>query len=120
MGQKYFLFRPISSHWTNRLLQSIAFLILVSISIHAQAEGKRAIKARAMPVYPEIAKRMKIFGLVKIEATVDQEGKVTAVKSVEGNQILAVAAEESVKKTRFEPGSEVTTEEIEINFPRVN
>jgi TonB family protein len=120
MDQKDCSSRPAALSWAHWLLKSITFLILLSITIQAHGEGKRAIKARVMPVYPEIAKRMKIFGLVKIEATVDPEGKVTTVKVLEGNQILAVAAEESVKKSRYEPGAEVTTEEVEINFPRIN
>ncbi|HEV2486264.1 MAG TPA: energy transducer TonB [Terracidiphilus sp.] len=79
--------------------------------------GRRAaIKTRVVPVYPEIAKRMRIGGTVNIQATVDAEGTVKDVKTVSGNHMLAVAAEDAVRHWKFAPGSGDTIVNLEVNF----
>ncbi len=52
----------------------------------------RVVKSKVPPVYPEIAKRMKITGVVKVEATVDADGKVTDVKTLSGSRTLSPTA----------------------------
>jgi TonB family protein len=89
------------------------------MAVPAQAAGDRSIKTRVAPSYPEIAKRMRVFGKVKVEATVDPEGKVTAVKTIDGNHLLAMAAEDAVRRWKFEPGNATSTEEVDIDFPRL-
>ncbi len=102
------------------ILRLFLVVCMVVLALPALAASDRAVRLRVVPMYPEIAKRMHIFGLVKIEATVDAEGKVTGVKTVEGNRILSVSAEEAVKKMKFAAGSAETTEVVEIDFPRAN
>jgi TonB family protein len=98
-----------------RLAQAAALALAVSLAMPASAADGRAIKSRFPPVYPEIAKRMRISGVVRLEVTVDAEGKVTDVKPLSGNTMLSTAAIEAVRRWRFEPGSE-STEEISLNF----
>jgi TonB family protein len=76
----------------------------------------RAVKSKVPPIYPEIAKRMKVTGQVKIEATVDADGKVTDVKTVSGSRTLSPAAEEAVRKWKFAPAAAATTENVDVNF----
>jgi TonB family protein len=98
-----------------RVLQVLTLALLVALAMPALA-ASRAVKSRVAPLYPEIARRMKITGAVRIEATVDSEGKVTTVKTLEGNRVLSSAAEDAVHKWRFEPGPAETTEEVILNF----
>jgi len=93
-----------------------ALLLVLALALPASAAGDRAVKSRVSPSYPEMAKRMKISGAVKIEATVDADGKVTAVKTLDGNRMLATAAEDAVKKWKFEAGAGETTVEATLNF----
>ncbi|MDR3774764.1 MAG: energy transducer TonB [Terracidiphilus sp.] len=86
------------------------------MALPAKAADERAIKSKVAPAYPEIAKRMRITGIVKVEATVDAEGKVTAVKTLSGNRTLASAAEEAVSKWRFAPGDGNSTVDVDLNF----
>jgi len=104
------------SHVSRSLFRAGAFALLLSMSMPAHAAGDRVIKTRVSPTYPELAKRMKISGIVKLEATVDAEGKVTAVKTVEGNRMLSTAAEDAVHKWRFSTGEGVDTVPVEVNF----
>ena len=90
--------------------------LVVALALTASAAGERAIKSRVPPVYPELAKRMKIMGVVKVEATVDADGNVTGVKTVDGNRMLSPAAEEAVKKWKFEGGDGVATIQVELKF----
>ena len=87
------------------LLSACAIALAAFLALPAIAGDTRAIKSRVAPVYPEIAKRLKISGEVKLEALVDAQGKVKSVKAVSGNHMLGEAAEEAVKGWRFETGS---------------
>jgi len=92
---------------------TLAMLLAFVTPAHA---ADRLVKTRVNPLYPEIAKRMKITGIVKMEVTVDPEGKVTAVKTIEGNRMLSMAAEDAVHKWKFAPGEGVETVTVDINF----
>ena len=89
--------------------------LALAMALPANA-GERAIKSKVSPVYPEIAKRMKITGAVKLEATVDAEGKVTGVKTLSGNSMLSPAAEEAVRKWKFAPAAAESIVEVNLNF----
>jgi TonB family protein len=77
---------------------------------------KRKVKTRIMPEYPLVARQLSLQGKVKIETTISAEGRVTGVKVVGGNPVLAAAAQDALKKWRFEPAPKDTTEIIEIDF----
>lgn len=98
------------------VLQAVSFVLIAGMALQAAAAGERTIKSRVAPVYPEVAKRLKITGIVVIEASVDADGKVTEVKTVSGNRMLSIAAEEAVSKWKFVPGPKNTTESVAINF----
>lgn len=98
------------------LFQAAALALMLAMAVPARAADERAVKSRVNPLYPEIAKRMKITGVVKVEATVDADGKVTDVKTISGNHMLGAAAEDAVRKWRFAPGPATSTVDIELNF----
>jgi TonB family protein len=98
------------------LLQAAAFALLVIVALPARAGDDRAVKSRVAPVYPEIAKRLRVSGEVKLEATVDAQGKVKDVKPVSGNHMLEEAAEDAVRQWKFEPGDGDATVTVAINF----
>lgn len=103
-------------HAGARLMQAAALALMVTLAMPAHAADARAVKSRTPPVYPEIARRMKVTGEVKIMVTVDAEGKVTDVQPLSGNRILSAAAEEAVRKWRFDPGPGISTVEVAVNF----
>ncbi len=90
--------------------------VLAAMAVPGRAADERAIKSRVAPIYPEIAKRMRVSGVVRLEVTVDAEGRVTAVKPVSGNQMLSTAAQEAVKKWRFASGDGQATVQVSLNF----
>jgi TonB family protein len=55
------------------------------------------------PVYPELAKRVHLSGDVHLEAFIDEEGNVTEVKILDGNQLFCDAAVEAVRQWKYTP-----------------
>lgn len=108
--------RPSVRRAGTMLLQAAALALVVVLAIPARAADERAVKQRVPVVYPEIAKRMKIGGEVRVQATVDATGKVTAVKAISGNHMLTTAAEDAVKKWKFDSGAGEATVTVAINF----
>ncbi len=99
-----------------RLMQAAALALVFTMTLPVKAADERPVRSRVAPVYPELAKRMRISGAVKVEATVDPEGKVTSVKTLSGNHALSPAAEEAVSKWKFAPGEGVATVDVDVNF----
>ena len=60
------------------------------------------MKIKVAPVYPDLARRMNITGVVKIAVTVSTNGSVKNAKVIGGHPVLASAALDAVKKWRFE------------------
>ncbi len=98
------------------LLRAAVVVLGVLLALPGRAAEERAIKLRVAPVYPELAKRMKITGIVKIEATVDAGGKVTDVKTINGNHALSTAAEDAVRKWKFASGDGEAKVDVEVSF----
>ena len=102
--------------WAARAVKASVLGLLLALALPGRAADDRAVKSRVSPLYPEIAKRMRISGVVKVQATVDADGKVTDVKAVSGNSVLMNAAEDAVRKWRFVPGPGVSQVEVTITF----
>jgi len=81
-----------------------------------QQEINRKAKFKVAPVYPELAKRMSITGVVKVLVTVSTNGSVKDAKLVGGHPVLASAALDAVKKWRFEAAQQESTGIVEFRF----
>ena len=97
-------------------LLQLALLALAITALPAHAADDRPVKQKIAPTYPELAKRMKISGVVKVSATVAPDGSVSATKTVSGNHMLSGAAEQAVQRWKFVPASEASTVEVDISF----
>ncbi len=81
-----------------------------------QEEATRKLKSQVSPVYPELARKMNITGVVKVQVTIAPNGTVKAVKLVGGHPLLASAALDTVKKWRYEAAKDETTTVVEFHF----
>ena len=81
-----------------------------------EQEGIRKTKSKVEPMYPDLARRMKISGVVKVDLTVAPNGTVKEAKVVGGHPVLANAVLDAVKKWRFETGPQETTETLQFRF----
>jgi protein TonB len=70
-------------------------------------EVTRPIKVYApAPRYPELARRIRLQGLVIVQAVIDREGNVVSAEVVKGEPMgLSEAALEAVRQWRFQPAT---------------
>lgn len=80
-----------------------------------ETEQRKLVK-RVEPTYPETLQRLKIGGVVRVEATISPKGNVEHVELLGGNPILAEAAIDAVKQWIYSPASSRTTIDISIPF----
>lgn len=98
----------------------IIALAAVATTVNAQQslpeDGKRKIKTRIAPAYPELARRMNVAGKVKIEIVVAADGRVRSARPIGGHPLLIQACLEAVKDWKFVASAEETTQILEFDF----
>jgi Ca-activated chloride channel family protein len=60
-------------------------------------------KTLPLPLYPETAKRMRVAGIVTVEVTIDESGKVVEARAASGPALLRDAAVNAARQARFSP-----------------
>ena len=83
-------------------------------------EISRKVKSKVNPSYPEIAKRMNISGTVKLVVVVAPNGAVKSTKVLGGHPLLVSAAEEAIKKWKFEAAPAEDSGVVEFTFKPEN
>lgn len=84
----------------------------------AQTPGhpERRVVYRVAAVYPELAKRDHIRGVVRLEIVVGPNGTVKSTKPLGGAPVLIPSAIDAVLTWRFEAAPRETTEIVQIIF----
>jgi TonB family protein len=107
------------SRWT-QLAMSVAAVALLASGASAQQsntdEGKRKVKTRTSPTYPELARRMNVSGKVKIEVIITPDGHVRSSRVIGGHPLLVQSCQDAVKEWKFFPAPEESTQIIEFDF----
>jgi len=98
-----------------------AVLLVLSMRLVAQtpssaSPAERKVTSRVDPVYPDLAKKMHIHGVVRIEAIVRTNGVVKSTRVLGGNPVLVDAALDAVAKWKFEPSQNETTQVVQVSF----
>jgi TonB family protein len=102
--------------WAFRALVLAAVLSLVGVSTQAQESGRRRLLSRAAPAYPELARRMSLEGVVKVDALVAPDGTVKAAEVKGGHPLLAPAAVDAVLRWKWESAPHETHEIVAVKF----
>ena len=106
--------------WIRKLLVGGALLALFGTHAIAQSagteEGKRKVKTKVAPAYPELAKRMNVAGKVKIEVIITPEGRVKSTRALGGHPLLVQACIDAVKEWKFSAAPEESTQVVEFEF----
>lgn len=107
------------------MLKHAIFVLAISVALTtsmpaqttpATSSAERKVTNRIAPTYPELAKRMHLQGIVKVEAIVRPNGTVKSTRVLGGNPVLVDAATEAVSKWKFESGANETTEMVQLTF----
>jgi TonB family protein len=105
--------------WTRFAAPAIALLMFASATFSQTSgtdEGKRKIKTKIAPNYPELARRMNVSGKVKIEVIITPDGRVRSTRVLGGHPLLVQVCQDSVKEWKFFPSPEETTQVVEFDF----
>jgi len=95
---------------------AIAFVSQTALAQTAEQTGDRKATQKVNPAYPDLARHANISGTVKLEATISASGQVKNVKILGGHPLLAGAAEDALRKWKYQPGSAETTTIVEFHF----
>lgn len=106
------------------LIVALSGLTIYGVAQAGQSSGSspqasdiyRRAKIKVQPEYPELARKMELAGVVKIEVTVAPNGTVKAARVVGGHPVLAGAALDAARKWRFEPAPAESSGVIEFKF----
>lgn len=103
-----------------------ALLLAVTLGLGASGTALRAqdhendltrqARSKVQPMYPELARKMKISGMVKLAVVVAPNGTVKEAKVLGGHPVLAAAALEAVQKWRFAPAAAESTGTVDFKF----
>jgi len=79
-------------------------------------ELSRKPKTKVAPVYPEVARRMGVAGIVKLSVVVAPNGKVKSSKVIGGHPVLVNAAMDAMKQWKFESAPTESSGTVEFKF----
>jgi TonB family protein len=94
----------------------LALALVALVPVLAYGEDARKVKTSAPPEYPELARRMNIRGVARVEVTITPEGAVKSVKELGGNPVLVDALIRAVKKWKYEPADKTSVVEVKFDF----
>jgi len=108
--------------WIPKLVASAVLALLFGAAVFSQSaeEGKRKVRTRVSPTYPELAKRMNVVGKVKIEVIITPDGRVKSTRAMGGHPLLVQACLDAVKEWKFASATEETTQVVEFEFTGSN
>jgi len=78
--------------------------------------SERRVVYKVAAVYPELATRDHIRGVVRLEVVVGANGTVKSTKPLGGAPVLIPSAIDAVRQWRFEAAPKETTEIVQIIF----
>lgn len=109
--------------WSQLAVFAVAAALFASGAFAQSAstdEGKRKVKSKTSPTYPELARRMSVSGKVKIEVIITPDGRVRSTRVIGGHPLLVQSCQDAVKEWKFVPAPEETTQVVEFDFHGVS
>lgn len=108
--------------WIQKLIASGVLVLLFGTVAFSQSaeEGKRKVKTKVSPIYPELARRMNVVGKVKIEVIITPDGRVKSTRALGGHPLLVQACVDAVKEWKFAAAAEESTQMVEFEFTGSN
>ena len=94
----------------------LVLAILLLVPVLSYGEDTRKVKSSVPPEYPELARKLNIHGIARVEATVTPDGTVKSVKELGGNPVLVEALVRAVKKWKYEPADQTSVIQIKFDF----
>src|SRR5471030_2003275 len=123
MLNSIWIWRRARPRWVRSIVFASLVAVFSTLSYHpsyAQATAPQAtarkLKSRVEPQYPELARRNKIIGSVRVELIIAPNGKVKDVKVLGGSPVLVEATVAAVMKWKYEPALEESRVIIKFDY----
>jgi len=91
-------------------------MALLLAAVNLPAQETRKVLSNPVPVYPEMAKRLRLTGVVKVQVVIAPNGQIKQTKVLGGHPVLVTAVEETLKNWKYAPASAETTTQLEFSF----
>jgi len=103
---------PLVSSWASALI----VMAMSLCALTALGQDARKTVSNPPPVYPELARRMNLTGMVRIELVAGADGQVKESKVLGGHPILIDAALKALRDWKYERASSETKIQVEFKF----
>lgn len=89
-------------------------LVLAAVNLPAQ-EARKAL-SNPVPRYPDLARNLRLSGVVKVQIVIAPDGKITSTKVLGGHPLFVSSVEDTLKSWKYAPAGVETTAELTFNF----
>ena len=91
-------------------------MALILPAANLPAQGSRKVLSNPEPPYPEVARRLRLTGVVKVQVTIAPDGKIKETKIMGGHPIFVNSVEQTLKDWKYAPAATETTTQMEFTF----
>ena len=100
-----------------RILSSALLAMALGLGVaNLQAQESRKALSNPVPVYPEVAKKMRLTGTVKVQIVIGADGRIKEKNFIGGHPVLVSSVEETLKDWKYAPAGGDTTTQLQFNF----
>ena len=93
-----------------------SFANFLPCSAEGPETGNRKLIEKSNPVYPALARKNGLTGIVKLRVMISADGRVKDLEVLGGNPLFIGSATNSVKTWKWAPADHATSEVIELEF----
>jgi outer membrane biosynthesis protein TonB len=97
-------------------IMAIAGLALMLIGMPVCAQSARKVISNPEPVYPELAKKMHLTGVVKVVVVIGPEGQIKTMDFQGGHPLLIESVQTALKQWKYAPASSESKILLEFKF----
>jgi TonB family protein len=99
-----------------RIAQIVICAWLLAGGLALAETTARQLLREQLPEYPAVLKKMGIGGTVRLNAVISADGNVKSAFVQGGNPVLGELACGAVRKWKYAPSSQVSSETVEVFF----
>jgi TonB family protein len=100
-----------------RILGGALLAMAMSLGVaNLQAQETRKVVSNPVPIYPDMARKLHLVGVVKVQVVIGPDGKIKETNFIGGHPLLVNAVEETLKNWKYAPASGETSTQLEFNF----
>lgn len=90
---------------TKKVLTALFVVLAFASTSFAADDVICKAKEEVKPQYPEMARKLNLFGVVRVEVTVSPSGSASNTKVLGGHPLLAASAIQAIKAAKWETPS---------------